>query len=155
MVLVGDRPEPMSNSIKVLFNLTHFFDKGVTTYLVEVIQGGRGSSSMTLETNFCSDDPSLNQEYPPPRGQVDHQASSDTNLRYLSEVNEPCPLRPKVDLQVRASFLVLSLSGGATDLSRYLKATFTRVNLHLVRCHTPFDQPWTLRRLGQQGQLWG
>jgi hypothetical protein len=110
---------------------------------------------MTFETNFYSDDPSLNRVYPPTRGQLDHQAPSDTNQRYLSEVNEPWKLRPKVDLQVRASFLFLSLSGGATDLSRYLKATFTRVDLHLVRGHTPFDQPWTLRRLGQQGQLWG
>jgi hypothetical protein len=86
---------------------------------------------------------------------VDHQPPSDTNLRYLSEVIEPWPLRPKVDLQVRGSFLFLSLSGGATDLSRYLKHTFTRVDLHLVRGRTPIDPSWTLRRLGQQGKLWG
>jgi hypothetical protein len=124
----------------------------VTSYLLEAVQGGPRTSNLTLES---SNYPKLCHNDLPMWDQVDHQPPTHTNLRYLSKVNEAWPLRPKVDLQVRASFLFLSLSGGATDLSRYLKATFTRVDLHLVRGHTPFDQPWTLRRLSQQGQLWG
>ena len=68
----------------------------------------RGSPDLLwtpLETKFRFDDPSMSYLDLTSRDQVDHQPPSDTNLRYLSEVNDPWPLRPKVDLQGRASIL--------------------------------------------------
>ena len=82
---------------------------------------------------------------------LDLQPLSDTNLRYISEVNEPWPLRPKVDHQGKSSILFLILSGGVMDLSTTLTTTFMRVNLHSPRGHTPF----TRNGLGLLGQVWG
>ena len=49
--------------------------------------------------------------------QVDLQPLSDTNLRYLSEVNDPWALQPKVNPQGSPSLIFLALSGGVMDLS--------------------------------------
>ena len=66
---------------------------------------------------------------------------SKTNLgsqRYLSEINEPWPLRPMVELQGRASFLFLRLSEGSIYLSRTLSATFMKVTSARTRVITSF-----------------
>ena len=94
-------------------------------------------------TNFCTNDPSLNHKDLPSRDQVDLQAISGTNLRKLSEVNELCPLRSKVENHRRPSILFDTLSGGVMDLSTTLTTTFMRVNLHSPRGHTPLQPSWT------------
>ncbi len=75
-------------------------------------RGSRDLLWTPLETKFRFDDPSMRYMDLTSRDQVDHQPPSDTNLRYLSEVNDPWPLRPKVNHQGIPSVLFLSLSGG-------------------------------------------
>ena len=87
---------------------------------MSVLVPPRGSPDLLwtpLETKFRFDDPSMSYLDLTSRDKVDPQPPSDTNLRYLSEVNEPLPLRHKVDLQGIPSLLFFSLSGGVSDLS--------------------------------------
>ena len=82
---------------------------------------------------------------------------SKTNLgsqRYLSEINEPWPLRPMVELQGRASFLFLRLSEESMYLSRTLSPTFMKVTSARTRVIPLSSVKYTWRK-GQKESLLG
>jgi hypothetical protein len=96
---------------------------GWTSEVFLDVHGGPKSLSMTLIPFFVKVNPVISHLHL-------SNGPSKTNLgsqRYLSEINEPWPLRPMVELQGRASFLFLRLSEESMYLSRTLSPTFMKV----------------------------
>jgi len=131
----------LTNKYRLLFN------RRVTCYLFQVVEGGLSSSSMTLVTNFYSNGSSLSQDDLPYRYHEDNLTQSNTNLRYLSRPQQSWPLWTNVNLQWRASILFFKITSSSKDLFTSIETTLMRVNLHLVPLWSVMNHP--------KERLWG